>query len=96
VRKIFPLAIAMLLALCGAAIAGDNANVVVTLDGATEVAGVGAGATIEVALSGSGLVGVKQFNVTLTVSPSMVMTTSALSPAVAVPQSASNMAMARE
>jgi hypothetical protein len=69
VRKIFPLAIAMLLALCGAAIAGDNANVVVTLDGATEVAGVGAGATIEVALSGSGLVGVKQFNVTLTVSP---------------------------
>lgn len=69
VRKIFPLAIAMLLALCGAAIAGDNANVVVTLDGATEVAGVGAGTTIEVALSGSGLVGVKQFNVTLTVSP---------------------------
>jgi len=69
VRKIFPLAIAMLLALCGAAIAGDNANVVVSLDGATEVAGVGAGATIEVGLSGSGLVGVKQFNVTLTVSP---------------------------
>ena len=69
VRKIFPLAIAMLLALCGAAIAGDNANVVVSLDGDAVISGVGTGATIEVALSGSGLVGVKQFNVTLTVSP---------------------------
>ncbi|HIG55825.1 MAG TPA: T9SS type A sorting domain-containing protein [Candidatus Handelsmanbacteria bacterium] len=69
VRKIYPLAIAMLLALCGAAIAGDNANVDVSLDGAAVISGVGAGATIEVALSGTGLVGVKQFNVTLTVSP---------------------------
>ena len=59
----------MLLALCGAAIAGDNADVVVSLDSATEVSGVGAGATIEVALSASGMVGVKQFDVTLTVSP---------------------------
>ena len=32
VRKMFPLAIAMLLALSGAAIAGDNAGVVVSLD----------------------------------------------------------------
>jgi hypothetical protein len=69
VRKMFPLAIAMLLALCGAAIAGDNAGVVVSIDSATEVSGVGAGATIEVALSASGMVGVKQFDVTLTVSP---------------------------
>ena len=69
VRKMFPLAIAMLLALCGAAIAGDNADVVVSLDGAAEVSGVGAGATIEVALSATGMVGVKQFDITLTVSP---------------------------
>jgi hypothetical protein len=69
VRKMFPLAIASLLALCGAAIAGDNAAVVVSIDGATEVSDVGAGATIEVALSGSGMVGVKQFDVTLQVSP---------------------------
>ena len=69
VRKIYPLAIAMLLALSGAATAGDNANVVVSLDGDAVISGVGAGATIEVALSASGLVGVKQFDVTLTVSP---------------------------
>lgn len=69
VRKMFPLAIAFLLALCGAAIAGDNAGVAVSIDGATEVSDVGAGATIEVALSGAGMVGVKQFDVTLEVSP---------------------------
>ena len=69
VRKMFPLAIAFLLALCGAAIAGDNAGVAVSIDGATEVSGIGAGATIEVALSGAGMVGVKQFDVTLEVSP---------------------------
>jgi len=69
VRKIFPLALAMLVALCGAAIAGDNADVVVSLDGAAEVSDVGAGGTIEVALSATGMVGVKQFDVTLTLSP---------------------------
>ena len=69
VRKIYPLAIAMLLALSGAAFAGDNANVDVSLDGDAVISGVGAGATVEVALSASGLVGVKQFDVTLTVSP---------------------------
>jgi len=69
VRKMFPLAIAMLLALCGAAIAGDNADVVVSLDSATEVSGVGAGGTIEVALSASGMVGVKQIAVTISISP---------------------------
>jgi hypothetical protein len=69
VRKMFPLAIAMLLALCGAAIAGDNADVVVSLDSATEVSGVGTGGTIEVALSASGMVGVKQIAVTISISP---------------------------
>jgi hypothetical protein len=69
VRKIFPLATAFLLALCSASTAGDNAGVVVSIDGDTEISGVGAGATVEVALSAAGMVGVKQFDVTLTVSP---------------------------
>ena len=50
VRKIFPLATAFLLALCSASTAGDNAGVVVSLDGDTEISGVGAGATIDNAL----------------------------------------------
>ena len=69
VRKILTLAIASLLALSGAAVAGDNAGVVVSLDSDAEVSGVGAGATVEVALSASGMVGVKQIDVTITVSP---------------------------
>jgi hypothetical protein len=69
VRKALPLATAFLLALCGAAIAGDNANVIVSLTSPTEVSDVGPGGTIEVALSASGMVGVKQFDVTLEVSP---------------------------
>ena len=58
VRKTFPLAIALLLALCGAAVAGDNANVVISLDG--EHAAAGAGEQVQVALSAAGMVGVKQ------------------------------------
>jgi len=69
VRKIFPLATAFLLALCSASTAGDNAGVVVSINGDTEISEVGAGATVEVALSAAGMVGVKQFDVTLTVSP---------------------------
>ena len=67
VRKMFPLAIALLLALCGAAVAGDNANVVISLDG--EHAAAGAGEQVQVAVSAAGMVGVKQFEVTLTVLP---------------------------
>ena len=67
VRKMFPLAIALLLALCGAAIAGDNANVVISLDG--EHAAAGAGEQVQVAVSAAGMVGVKQFEITLTVLP---------------------------
>ena len=67
VRKIFPLAIALLLALCGAAVAGDNANVVISLDG--EHAAASAGEQVQVALSAAGMVGVEQFEVTLTVLP---------------------------
>lgn len=67
VRKMFPLAIALLLALCGAAIAGDNANVVISLDG--EHAAAGAGEQVQVGVSAAGMVGVNQFEVTLTVLP---------------------------
>ncbi len=67
VCKTFPLAIALLLALCGAAVAGDNANVVISLDG--EHAAAGAGEQVQVPLSAAGMVGVKQFEVTLTVLP---------------------------
>ena len=67
VRKTFSLAIALLLALCGGAVAGDNANVVISLDG--EHAAAGAGEQVQVAVSAAGMVGVKQFEITLTVLP---------------------------
>ena len=67
VRKTFPLAIALLLALCGAAVAGDNANVVISLGGEHAVAG--AGEQVQVPLSAAGMVGVKQVEITLTVVP---------------------------
>ena len=67
VRKMFALALALLLALCGGAIAGENAQVVISLDG--DHAAAGAGEQVEVALSAAGMVGVRQFEVTLTVLP---------------------------
>ena len=68
VRKMFPLAVALLLAVCGAAVAGDNANVVVSLDSG-EYASAGTGEQVQVALSAAGMVGVTQVEITLTVSP---------------------------
>ena len=68
VRKMFPLAIALLLALCGAAAAGNNANVVISLD-SEEYVSAGAGEQVQVALSAAGMVGVKQVEVTLTLLP---------------------------
>jgi hypothetical protein len=47
----------------------DNANVVLSLDTPTEISGVAGGATVDVILSAAGLVGVKQFSITLKVSP---------------------------
>lgn len=66
-RKMFPLAIALLFGFCGAAVAGDNANVVISLDG--EHAAAGSGEQVEVPVSAAGMVGVKQFEITLTVLP---------------------------
>jgi hypothetical protein len=69
VRKTLPLAIAFLLVLSGAAFAGDNAGVVLSLDTAAELAGVAGGATVEVTLSAAGLVNAKQFDIIVEVSP---------------------------
>ena len=69
VCKKFALATAFLLALSGAAIAGDNAGVVVGIGSETEFSDVGSGATVDVAITAAGMVGVKQFDVTLEVSP---------------------------
>jgi len=69
VRKALPLAIAFLFALCGAAFAGDNADVVISLDTPAEISDVGPGETVQVTLSAVGMVGVKQFDITLEVSP---------------------------
>ena len=68
VRKMFPLAIALLLGLCGAAVAGDNADVVISSDSG-EHADAGAGDQLQYALSAAGMVGVKQVEITLTLSP---------------------------
>ena len=88
VRAALPLAIAFLLVLSGAVFAGDNANVVVSLDSPAEVSDVGPGATIEVKISASGMVGVKQFDITLEVSPvdafDLTKTTFAPDPAFAI------------
>jgi hypothetical protein len=69
VCKKFALASAFLLALSGAAIAGDNAGVEVGIGSETEISDVGSGATIDVTITAAGMVGVKQFDVILEVSP---------------------------
>jgi len=99
VRKILPLAIACLLALSGAVFAGDNAGVVLSLTSPTQITGVGPGATVPLTFAAAGMVGVKQFDITVEVSPAsaFVLTrdgagftpggpfASAISPGVEVP-----------
>lgn len=69
VRKTLPLAIAFLLVLSGAAFAGDNAAVVLSLDTPAEFTGIEGGGTVDVTLSAAGLVGAKQFDIILEVAP---------------------------
>jgi hypothetical protein len=69
VRKASLLAIAVLLTLSGSAFAGDNAGATFSITTPIEISGVGPGATVDVAISAAGMVGVKQFDVTLEVSP---------------------------
>jgi hypothetical protein len=68
-RTIALLALASLLALSGAVFAGDNANATFTLTAPTQVTGIGPGATVDVSVSAAGMVGVKQFDITLEWSP---------------------------
>lgn len=69
VRKASLLALAVLLTLSGSAFAGDNAGATFSITTPIEISGVGPGATVDVAISAAGMVGVKQFDVTLEISP---------------------------
>ena len=69
VRKITPIALAFVLVLAGAVFAGDNAGVTFSTTSDTEVSGVGAGGTISLDVTASGMVGVKQYDITVAVSP---------------------------
>lgn len=67
--KTLPLAIALLLAVSGAALAGDNAGATLSITTPVEISGVGAGAPVTISFSAAGMVNVKQFDITLEVSP---------------------------
>lgn len=69
VRKASLLALAVLLTLSGSAFAGDNAGATFSITTPIEISGVGPGATVDVAISAAGMVNVKQFDVTLELSP---------------------------
>jgi len=68
-RTIALLALASLLALSGGVFAGDNASATFSLTTPTQLTGIGPGATVDVGVSAAGMVGVKQFDVTLEWSP---------------------------
>jgi len=78
-RKASLLALAVLLTLSGSAFAGDNAGATFSITTPVEISGVGPGATVDVAISAAGMVGVKQFDVTLEVSPAEAFDLSASS-----------------
>ena len=69
VRKTAPLVLALLLALAAAASAGDNASATFSLTSAEEFTGIGPGETVTVQIAAAGLVGVKQIEIRLAVSP---------------------------
>lgn len=68
--KTLPLAIAVLLAGVGIAFAGQNADVVFTLDSPAEFAGIGPGDnSVTFTISAAEVVGVKQYDVTVKITP---------------------------
>ena len=69
VRKTLPLAIAFLLALWGAAFAGDNAGASFTLTSDAELSDVGASSAVILTVSAADLVTVKQLDLVVEVSP---------------------------
>jgi len=79
VRKASLLALAALLTLSVSAFAGLNAGATFSITTPTTVAGVGPGGTVDVAISAAGMDSVKQFDVTLEVSPADAFDLSATS-----------------
>ena len=70
VCKTLPLAIAFLLVAVGVAFAGQNADVAFTQDTPAEFAGIGPGDnTVTFTVSAAGMVGVKQYDITIQVDP---------------------------
>ena len=69
VRKAAPFTLAFVIALAGVAFAGDNEGVTFSTTSETEVTGIGAGGTVSLNVSGSGMVGVSQYDMTITVLP---------------------------
>lgn len=69
VRKAAPFALTFVLVLAGAAFAGDNEGVTFSTTSDTEVPGIGAGGTVSLNVSASGMVGVSQYDMTIEVSP---------------------------
>lgn len=69
VRKTALLVLSVLLGLAAAASAGDNASATFSLTSGEEIASVGPGETVTVQIGASDLVGVKQIDIFLDVSP---------------------------
>ena len=69
VRKAAPFALAFVIVLAGVAFAGDNEAVTFSTTSDTEVSGIGAGGTVSLNVTASGMVGVSQYDMTVTVTP---------------------------
>ena len=69
VRKAAPFALAFVIVLAGVAFAGDNEAVTFSTTSDTEVSGIGAGGTVSLNVTASGMVGVSQYDITVTVTP---------------------------
>jgi hypothetical protein len=67
-RRATPIALALFLALASGAFAGANEGVTFSLTSSSTISGVGPGETITLDIAASGFVGVKQYDVTITVS----------------------------
>ena len=68
-RNTAPLALVLLLALAGGAAAGDNADATFSLAHADEISGIGPGEPVQVQIAAEGLVGVREIDIVLDVSP---------------------------
>jgi len=69
VRRATPLAIALVFAVSGGVSAGDNADATFSLLSPSEYTDIGSGGSVTVEIAASGLVGMKQFQINIAVSP---------------------------